>query len=211
MANTSATGGYLTPNYAIAPTIDDDFIDIIQEMVCGISGIDGHLMFPRWQIDPPSMPDYTVTWGALGVSERRADTYASTIHISEDEGHDILIRQEEVDVMVSFYGPSSGTYVLQLREGLQIKQNVETLFNNGLALVETSDIASTAEYVNQRWMSRYDLTLTIRRLIQLIYGIQNVLSSQGVVTTGQYQTQYDTDTLLEPVVNPLADTNEEES
>ena len=145
----------------------------------------------------------------LGVSERRADTYASTIHISEDEGHDILIRQEEVDVMVSFYGPSSGTYVLQLREGLQIKQNVEVLFDNGLALVETSDIASTAEYVNQRWMGRYDITLTIRRLIQLIYGIQNVLSSQGVVTTGQYQTQYDTDTLLEPVGNPLTDTSEE--
>lgn len=209
MANTSATGGYLTPNYAIAPTVDDDFIDIIQEMVCGISGIDGHLMFPRWQIDPPSMPDYTVTWGALGVSERRADTYASTLHIKEGDGHDILIRQEEIDVLVSFYGPSCGTYVLQLREGLQIQQNVEILYANGMALVETSDIASTAEIVNQRWLSRYDITLTIRRLVQLIYGIQNVLSSQGTVSTGEYETPFDTNTLLEPVVNPLDNTEKE--
>ncbi len=209
MANTSATGGYLTPNYAIAPTIDDDFIDIIQEMVCGISGIDGHLMFPRWQIDPPGMPDYTVTWGALGVQERRADTYPSTIHVSEGDGHDILIRQEEVDVLVTFYGPSCGTYVLQLREGLRINQNIEILANNGMALVETSDIASTAEIVNQRWLSRYDITLTIRRYIQLIYGIQNVKSAQGVVTTGDYQTQFDTNNLLEPVINPLTDSKEE--
>jgi hypothetical protein len=211
MANTSATGGYLTPNYAITPTIDDDFIDTIQEMVCGVSGIDGHLMFPRWQLDPPAMPDYTVTWGALGVVERRAETYASTLHVSEGDGHDILIRQEDVDIMISFYGPSGATHALQLREGLQIKQNVEILYDHGIAFVETSDVASTAEYVNQRWMGRYDITLTVRRLIQLIYGIQNVLSAQGVVTTGDYQSPFDTDTLLEPVVNPLTDTAKEES
>jgi hypothetical protein len=90
MANTSADIGYLQPDPPIAASLDDDFIDVVQEMVCGITGIDGHLLFPRWQTNPPTMPEYDVTWGALGFSESHSDVFAAVIHDSKNEGRDVL-------------------------------------------------------------------------------------------------------------------------
>lgn len=198
MANTSASGGYLQPVPPLSSSGDDDFIDVIQEMVCGITGIDGHWLFPRWQTSPPTMPEWDVTWGALGFSEVHADVFSATIHRSENEGRDTLIRQSEIDTAVTFYGPNSGLYAAMLRDGLQIAQNREILYSHGLAFVETSHIVSQSELINQRWISRYDITVTIRRMVVLDYNVQNLLSSQGTVTTGEYQTQFDTETLSNP-------------
>lgn len=197
MANTSASGGYLQPAPPLTSSGDDDFIDVIQEMVCGITGIDGHWLFPRWQTSPPTMPEWDVSWGALGFSEVHSDVFAATIHRSEGNGRDTLIRQIEIDVVVTFYGPDSGKYVEMLQQGLQIAQNREILFLHGLAFVESSHITSNAELINQRWISRYDITLTIRRMRILDYNVQNLLSSQGTVDTGEYQTQFDTETLVD--------------
>jgi len=199
MANTSADIGYLQPDPPIVASLDDDFIDVVQEMVCGITGIDGHLLFPRWQTSPPTMPEFDVTWGALGFSESHADVFAAIIHDPSGDGKDVLIRQTEIDVTVTFYGPNSGLYVAMLRDGLQIAQNREVLYSQGMAFVESSHIVSQSELVNQRWISRYDIVVTIRRNVILNYNVQNLLSSQGTVTTGEeYQTQFDTETLSNP-------------
>jgi hypothetical protein len=195
MANTSADIGYLQPDPPIVPSLDNDFIDVIQEMVCGITGIDGHLLFPRWQNNPPTMPEYNVTWGALGFSEAHSDVFAAIIHDSNNEGRDILFRQVEIDVTVTFYGPNSGLYMAMLRDGLQIAQNREVMYSHGMAFVESSHVTANSELVNQRWTSRYDIVITIRRMVILTYNVQNLLSSQGTVTTGEYQTQFDTETL----------------
>jgi hypothetical protein len=82
-----------------------------------------------------------------------------------------------------------------LRDGLQIAQNREVMYSHGMAFVESSHITANSELVNQRWTSRYDIVITIRRMVILSYNVQNLLSSQGTITTGEYQTQFDTETL----------------
>lgn len=182
MSNTSATGGYLQPAASPAPLEGQSLDGFLQQVVALVVGMDGTLVRPRWQPEPANMP--TGDWAALGVTRHVPDTYAYTDWDEPTQAY-AFQRHENIEVLVSFYGPNAGANIDLLRDNLQIGQNREVLLDNGMGLVETGDVISAPEIIKQQWVMRKDMLITIRRIIQRVYPILTILSSQITLVTDE--------------------------
>lgn len=183
MANTSATGGALLPT-SPAPPSDLDLDVILGRLVTGITGLAPGMVRPRWQPKPPQQPPADEDWCAIGVVRTAQDggTRAAIVHEPSDEGSDRLIRHEILEVMVSFYGPASAEAASLLRDGLLIGQNREPLFHASMGLVDIGPIVPAPALVNTTWIRRQDITFRVRRRIERVYAVRNLLTAQGRVS-----------------------------
>lgn len=178
MPNTSATGGYLQPDSAATPVADLDLDLVVQAMVAGVTGLPGDRVRPRWQPTQPRMPEITVDWCAVGVT--LTDTERGTAYVDHDgagEGHDDLVRHEQLDVLATFYGPGAARNAARLRDGLQIAQNRAALDAQGMAFVEAGPVRTVPELVNEQWLRRCDIPITLRRVVRREYAVLNILSA----------------------------------
>ena len=160
-------------------------------MFVGITGLDGKNVRPRWQEDVPNLPDFGTDWCALGVMKITADTNTVNWHDpvgTSGNGAEDLRRNEEVDILTSFYGPNSDANAALLRDGLQVEQNRYLLRNAQMELIETSDILTTSEPIKSRWVRKHDITVRIRRLVLRVYPVLNILSAQGTINNEHYLT-----------------------
>ncbi|WP_427183531.1 LIC_12616 family protein [Bordetella bronchialis] len=181
MANTSATGGYLIPTTP-APAADLDLDLVFQAYVRGITGLSGAMVRPRWQPTVPQTPGPEVDWCAVGVTPRtRSQDYPAIQHDPAGDGQDLLTRHQELDVLVTFYGPNGMRYGDMLRDGAYLPQNSEVINALGIALVEVLDAFAVPELVNQRWQRRYDVPMKFRRVIRRTYPVLNLLSAEAEV------------------------------
>lgn len=171
MANTSATGGYLTPT---TPAPDDDIdLDVIfQGAVAGITGLQGQYVRPRWQPTEPKIPPNGTDWCGVGVMVSYQDDFPYLQH--DPIGKDTLKRHEEIEVMASFYGTNSAQYAKILRDGLFIPQNIEALKKKNINFVDAGDVRQFHELINNKWQKRNDITLRFRRQIVRDYEILNI-------------------------------------
>ncbi len=178
MANTSATGGYLSPT---TTTIDGlSFRRFIGTMLCGLSGLTASLVRPSWQEAPPPIPDIDITWVAFGITAQRADNSPYVEEKVSGLGADTQ-RHEEVDILVVSYGPECLSMQGEIREGLYLAQNRETLYLASIGLVGTSDIIHTPELINGRYFDRADMTITIRREVRRTYSVLNFVGVAGTI------------------------------
>jgi len=182
MANTSATGGYLSPTVETPPLSGDDLENLLQSVVAGISGVAAEYVRPRWQPVPPKQPEATVDWCALGVVDISADNPA-IMHDGTVDGSDDLWRHETLSVLCSFYGPDSMRHAEKVRDGLAIHQNSESLYTAGVRFIESDKIRSAPELFNQQWIKRHDIMLTFRRKVERTYPILNILSAEPAILT----------------------------
>ena len=182
MANDSSTGGYLQPG-APAPLQEDASLDaIFQNLVTGITGIDGALIRPMWQPVAPKMPEPNVSWIALGVTAITPDAGPYINHQSDATGQiDAFARHEDIELFCTFYGPQGMAYAAALRDGIAIPQNNEALGAQGISWVECGALRPTPELFNQQWLRRYDMTLRFRRQVKRSYQVLNVLSASEVL------------------------------
>lgn len=200
--NTSSTGGPLLPYsgtndvYSISNTaigdqdpnlyyplpLDDDALDhLFHDLFMGITGLDPTLIRPRWQQQPGNQPPITTTWMAQGVEARRYDTYSDETFI---DGLGLVeTRYQELDNLVSIYGPNMGTIEMILRCGLAIQQNLEILIPSGIVLVEVGIALNTSILINQLWQKKIDVRITFRRQIVMVYPVESVLGAEFTVTT----------------------------
>lgn len=179
MPNTSATGGYLLPTSA-AP-MDDQALDrYFHDLFVGVLEIDPRLMRPRWQVQPANMPANGTDWVAQGVTTRRDDTVASQIF---DGTQMIVSRNQEMDNLLSFYGPDASATQALLRDGLSLDQNREAINLIGLVLVKVGDPRNASLLINERWQKRIDVVVTFRRLISRTYPVESLLSAAGTLNT----------------------------
>lgn len=194
MANTSATGGYLSPTSG-APVEDDAFEDLICDVIAGISGIDRGNVRPRWQAKPPPFPKDDVTWCGAGIMESVADFSASTRHIGAGAGSDEVVRHDTVRVVASFYGPLANSRAGLVRDGLCVSQNRDALRSASVAVLECTTLRTASDLLNERWVRRVDLDVIVRRAITRIYPILNLISAQGEFrTSGGYVQNFVTET-----------------
>lgn len=182
MANTSATGGYLSPAVETPPLSGDDLENLFQGVIAGITGIAGSYVRPRWQPIPPKHPEPTVDWCAFGIVDIAADNPAIT-HTGTGNGHDDLFRHETIDVLCSFYGPLSMRMAGKLRDGIAIPQNSEALYAADIRFIETGPVRSVPELWNQQWIKRHDLMVVFRRKVAREYPILNILSADPAILT----------------------------
>lgn len=188
----STAPGYLLPANTPTPLQDDALDDFLGDVVSGITGLDRDtLVRPRWQEDPPNLPDRTVTWCGIGVMNFDPDTQGY-VGLEPDGLSQDLIRHETLTIQASFYGPLSGTMAGQFRDGLLIPQNSEQLMAAGFGLISTSGPTSAPELIKEKWLSRSDITWMTRREIRRTYPILNLLSAHGTIYTDHQTYPFDT-------------------
>lgn len=172
--------------------------DYLQQFVAAIAGLDGTLVRPRWQQEPPNLPDFGVDWAAVGITERRPlGPNTAVIHHGEGQGADEIQRHEEFDLLCSFYGPNCADYATNLHDGLAIWQNRSLLRLSGLAFVEAGIHRVLPELVKNRWLDRADKTLTLRRIIRRNYPVLNLASARAKIATDT-DSQYAVTVTAEP-------------
>lgn len=184
MPNNSSTGGYLAPTTPPAPLEGKSLNDFLQALVVGITGLAGDMVRPRWQPEPPNVPTAGDAWASIGVTSRKPDTYAYTYFDQGTETYK-LQRQETLEVLVSFYDLGSNgladLYAELWQDGLQVRQNIESLLPAGFAFVETQGAIAVPVILKGRWQYRVDVASTFRRQIDRAYPVLSIVEADGTL------------------------------
>ncbi len=185
MANDSSTGGYLVQDNSYAIT-DEDLVDALQESIVGITEIDSAYVRPRWQENPPATPGIDVDWVAVGVQEHSKEGDVEVVHRSVDgTGFDVLARIEDIEFLLSFYGPNAGRYATIYRDGIALEQNRLTLAtNSGLRLKRVGEtIVVNPIQTNNQWYMRRDLSIFVTRQVLRRYPVLDLVGATVTTTT----------------------------
>lgn len=179
MPNTSASGGYLVPTSSTPLPGGLTLVQFIQSILVALSGINGTLVRPSWQIAPPKQPDITENWIAFGVTVTQADTNAYSG--LDDANNDVFQRQELIEILCSFYGPLANDYAALVRDGFQIQQNSEAMRAAKMGYRDCSPIRQAPELVNERWQGRTVMNVILTREINRTYPVLSVDGSVGII------------------------------
>lgn len=180
----SASGGYLKPAPGGSqPPFPRNLTltQFLQTVIVGVSGLDGALVRPNWQISPPKQPDIDVNWIAFGINLLTPDTFAFVG--MDGAGVTTTQRQEGVEVGLSVYGPESPELCGLIIDGLQIPQNLEALASANMGFQESTQPRQVPDLVNERWVPRMQMSLIFRREITRIYPIVSIVSASGRIHT----------------------------
>lgn len=186
--STSATGGTLTttlPNQVALRRL-------LQGLLAGVMQLPGNMVRPRWQPKPPPMPAPEVNWAAFGISRRTGDP---TIYVEQSELSAQVVRQEQLEILVSAYGPDAEGYCELFRDGMEVAQNREPMLLAGLGLVEITPAIHVPEIHAEQWYNRCDFTWTVNRETSKQYQILCFTGALGAIIT-------ETMTLPYEVTNP---------
>lgn len=192
MANTSATGGYLTAT--TSPLDDQALARFMHGVICGVTGLANELVRPAWQRNPPPRPNHDIRWCGFGVSNHIAESGNSfTKELDTGLGAE-QHRTESFDLSCSFYGSGCMSVAASFRDGLELSQNREQLFLVEMGYVGADQITRAPELINEIWYDRADITLTFRRVVRKEYAVLNFLNAYGTYTTdtglsGSWSTQ----------------------
>lgn len=186
--NTSASGGYLLPTTTAPFPGGVTFVQFIQMLLVGVSNIDGTLVRPKWQSNPPKKPDINVNWFAFGFTGFNPDT--NPYEGLDSDGNFDFRRNTEFEIQVSVYGPDSMDLVQFIQDGLQISQNSEALLAASMGLINTSPGIHAPELVNERYFDRWDFSIFMRRQNQRTYPVLPFISASGIITTVFGNEQY---------------------
>jgi hypothetical protein len=184
--------GYLgpSPGPAPEPLVGDPWMDFLHDIFTGATGLDPTLVRPYYQGEPANMPDYGVTWLSFNLNTVVADWDPEIRHHSggapgdmpgSPDGYDEFSRVEEIEIALTFYGPECELRFDYLRDGLSIEQNREVMRTREVALVGITKNTQHGELIKNRWVSRLDSTINIRRVVRRHYPILNLLRAQGDV------------------------------
>lgn len=177
MPNTSATGGYLLP---ITGPIDANTLKrFLHNVIVGITGLTDALVRPAYQPNPPTIPDLTVDWCSFYISLKT--TNSSLPWYKQDDLSGVMSRNENVDMLTSFYGPNCISYATILRDGFQICQNNDVMATVDMGFIGTSDMTYFPELINDKWYERADITINLNRKVSRTYEILKILSIEGTI------------------------------
>jgi hypothetical protein len=183
----SSTGGYLQANATPAPLEGQPLLDFLQRWITNICGLPGNMVRPRWQSEPPNIPEAGIAWMSFGIMRRTVDPFPSVIHFMTGDGHDTLIRHETLELLASIFDTGAGGQAdgvaAQLRDALTIAQNLEPLLLRQMALLDTGDLQVVPALLNTRWQYRLDFAFRVRRVVQRDYPVENVLEVDGTIVT----------------------------
>lgn len=174
MANDSTTGGYIQPSTGNA--LDDQALDrVFHDLIMNLTALDPTLVFPRWQEIPPNMPSNGTSWIAQGITERRDDV---VVWQGNDPSTGIftICRNQEIDNLISFYGPNASTTEALFRDNISVGQNRDVINALGINLVRVGGTRNMSTKINERWQKRIDVAVTFRRLIYRTYPVDTILS-----------------------------------
>ena len=173
MATDSTQAGFLAP--LAGPPYDQALDDVLNPTFAGITGLDGdNYVRPRYQPNPPVQPDRTVDWLAFGVNRNVSDNWAA----QEASATQVkVIRYQEMERLLSFYGPNAAANGECLRDGLQIDQNRALMNSADIGVVSIGELRRAPALFKEQWLSKWDMTLVLRRRTERTYPILSLLSA----------------------------------
>jgi hypothetical protein len=196
MPNTSATGGYLLPAQSPAPLEGQALLRFLQQIIVGVTGMDGDMVRPYWQTEPPVIPNQGEAWIAFKITKRPSDEFPFIGRLPwvTENANDHMQRHEEIEILTTFYdtGGSTGDdnsggladyYAALFRDGMMVPQNREPLLLAGMGLVRTGTPVAVPSLVKTRWQYRVDLDWVIRRQIDRDYPVQTLVAANGTIYT----------------------------
>lgn len=189
--------GYLNPTQSNQPPNSLTLEQFIQTVIAGISGFNGAMVRPKWQVNPPRQPQINENWIAFGIGNIIPDANAY-VWMNQDDNTNLL-RNELLEIQVAFYGPNALENISIFRDGFQITQNLEAMQKAMMGFKEISSANRIPDLINERWVDRYELTLVLVRAVQRFYPILSFASVSGVIHTvleDPYQQRFETE---EPV------------
>lgn len=193
MPNTSSTGGFLQPASSPAPLEGALLLRFFQQIIVGITTLDGTMVRPYWQAEPPNVPEQGEAWAAFKIARRPSDEYPfiGRLPYAPEDGADHLQRHEELNVLVTFYdtgstgvndqGSLADYYAALLRDGLAVPQNREPLFLAGMGLTKMGDVVVVPEILKKRWQYRVDFEFSVNRQIDRSYPVNTIVSATGTI------------------------------
>jgi hypothetical protein len=188
--NDSTTGGILLPTDVTAPAYDAELDAVFQQLVTGLTGLPGSLVRPRWQATQPKQPEASQNWVAIGATSIESDGWGAVIaHNDSGSGNDSVTRWEILTVLVSAYGPAAMRYASQIRDGLFLPQNAEFLRANDMGMIDSDQIRTLPNLVNQVYRHRYDIQFRLRRKATRTYAIRNLAAVEIDLHTANPETE----------------------
>jgi len=188
MPNDSTTGGFLAPSSTGSDLNDDALQDFLQTVVVGITGLPGNLVRPRWQAEPPNVPDVGVNWAAIGPGAREREPFSAR---KQTQSAQIVIRNRTIEVLCSFYGPNAEGNGELLAMGFELPQNRQMLeYANGawtgfnlVGGVQGPVIAPAL--LKGKWYYKADYSFKVRQQQQYTYPILTVEKVTGTLELQQ--------------------------
>lgn len=181
-SNNSSTGGYILPAPPAPLPSNLTFKQFLQTAFVGISGLDPTLVRPKWEINPAKQPDVGINWLAIGIGTKRSNyNIYNGSAVVNSQIVNVSSRHEDIEVKCSFYGPNSDDYVDVVVDGFQIQQNLEALATAFMGFVYTSEAIRVPDFVNERWIDRYEMSVFLRRERLRTYPILTFSSVSGTI------------------------------
>ncbi|XWY08909.1 hypothetical protein ACK3F5_15795 [Photorhabdus asymbiotica UENP] len=173
MSNGSDQAGWLTP-VTLGPEYDDDLEHVLRHWVCGVSGLPDDKVRSRWTSSqsPLSSEDNRCDFGITGFISDVSPAFENQTEESTE-----LWRYEEIECLISFYGPNCQRYGTCFRDGLTVSQNNDELRRFGLSVDKYTRLTSLPELINNQWVHRYDMMITLRRKVVREYGVKSLVEA----------------------------------
>jgi hypothetical protein len=166
---------FLTP---LTSPIDDKELDrIFHTLLVGLTSLDVKLVRPRWEIDLTNIPPLGTNWLAHGIYKRKDDV----LYDKDLTGSVYSVsRNQELTILLSFYGLNAYSNHSKVRDGLAIDLNRQYLVTNGMNLVKVGEPMNRNEKINTNWVKRVDCELLLTRRLVSTYQINSILTAEVI-------------------------------
>lgn len=182
--------GFLAP--VSWPIYDDPLDDFLHVFFTALSTLPGQLVRPRWQPEPPNLPNFATNWLAWGITDVEEDRFAHQEEVAAAGPLPDLLkvsRDELLNALLSFYGPKAGQLAKQVSASAQLGQNRAYLRAQNMTIVEVLGHFRVPALLKEKWVPRVDMRIVFRRRATFSYQVKTLENFQAGLDNEHYTTE----------------------